>query len=47
MVISLISDRNGNGYALVLDGSTFTEIGRAKLPYGSPYELHGCWVPGP
>ncbi|XP_057873887.2 carotenoid cleavage dioxygenase 8 homolog B, chloroplastic [Cryptomeria japonica] len=47
VVISLISDKNGDGYALVLDGSTFTEIGRAKLPYGLPYGLHGCWVPAP
>ncbi|XP_059077902.1 carotenoid cleavage dioxygenase 8 homolog B, chloroplastic-like [Cryptomeria japonica] len=47
VVISLISDGNGDGYALVLDGSTFTEIGRAKVPYGLPYGLHGCWVPTP
>ncbi|KAE8712501.1 Carotenoid cleavage dioxygenase 8 [Hibiscus syriacus] len=45
VVISLISERNGSGYALLLDGSTFEEIARAKLPYGLPYGLHGCWVP--
>ncbi|KAK8602507.1 hypothetical protein V6N13_057864 [Hibiscus sabdariffa] len=45
VVISLISEKNGGGYALVLDGSTFQEIARAKLPYGLPYGLHGCWVP--
>ncbi|MBA0703463.1 hypothetical protein Golax_015784, partial [Gossypium laxum] len=45
VVISLISEKNGNGYALLLDGSTFEEIARAKLPYGLPYGLHGCWVP--
>ncbi|CAA2959099.1 carotenoid cleavage dioxygenase 8 homolog B, chloroplastic [Olea europaea subsp. europaea] len=45
VVISMVSDRNGEGYALLLDGSTFEEITRAKFPYGLPYGLHGCWVP--
>ncbi|NP_001312826.1 carotenoid cleavage dioxygenase 8 homolog B, chloroplastic-like [Nicotiana tabacum] len=45
VVISMISDKNGEGYALILDGSTFEEIARAKFPYGFPYGLHGCWVP--
>ncbi|MQM11929.1 hypothetical protein Taro_044845 [Colocasia esculenta] len=45
VVISLITDKNGEGYALLLDGSTFEEIARGKLPYGLPYGLHGCWVP--
>jgi carlactone synthase/all-trans-10'-apo-beta-carotenal 13,14-cleaving dioxygenase len=41
----MISEKNGDGYALLLDGSTFEEIARAKFPYGLPYGLHGCWVP--
>ncbi|XP_004292847.1 PREDICTED: carotenoid cleavage dioxygenase 8, chloroplastic-like [Fragaria vesca subsp. vesca] len=45
VVISMISEKNGGGYALVLDGTTFEEIARAKFPYGLPYGLHGCWVP--
>ncbi|KAI3839517.1 hypothetical protein MKW92_027043 [Papaver armeniacum] len=45
VVISIISDKNGEGYALVLDGTTFQEIARASFPYGLPYGLHGCWVP--
>ncbi|OVA20260.1 Carotenoid oxygenase [Macleaya cordata] len=45
VVISMISDKNGEGYALLLDGSSFKEIARAKFPYGLPYGLHGCWVP--
>ncbi|PIA64773.1 hypothetical protein AQUCO_00100324v1 [Aquilegia coerulea] len=45
VVISMISDKNGEGYALLLDGSTFKEIARAKFPYGLPYGLHGCWIP--
>ncbi|KAF3446406.1 hypothetical protein FNV43_RR11585 [Rhamnella rubrinervis] len=45
VVISMISGKNGDGYALLLDGSTFEEIARAKFPYGLPYGLHGCWVP--
>jgi len=45
VVISIVSEKNGEGYALLLDGSTFEEIARAKFPYGLPYGLHGCWVP--
>ncbi|GMH10797.1 hypothetical protein Nepgr_012638 [Nepenthes gracilis] len=45
VVISLVSDRNGEGYAVLLDGPTFQEIARAKFPYGLPYGLHGCWIP--
>ncbi|KAL8263386.1 hypothetical protein R6Q59_024735 [Mikania micrantha] len=45
VVISMVSDKNGEGYALMLDTSTFEEIARAKFPYGLPYGLHGCWVP--
>lgn len=45
VVISIISEKNGDGYALLLDGATFEEIARAKFPYGLPYGLHGCWVP--
>ncbi|CAM8886294.1 unnamed protein product [Rhodiola kirilowii] len=45
VVISMVSEKNGSGYAVVLDGCTFKEIARAKFPYGLPYGLHGCWVP--
>ncbi|KAK4401182.1 Carotenoid cleavage dioxygenase 8B, chloroplastic [Sesamum angolense] len=45
VVISMVSDKNGKGYAVLLDGSTFEEIARANFPYGLPYGLHGCWVP--
>ncbi|KAG6535368.1 carotenoid cleavage dioxygenase 8 homolog B, chloroplastic-like [Zingiber officinale] len=45
VAISIVSDKNGEGYALVLDGSSFEELARAKFPYGLPYGLHGCWVP--
>ncbi|KAG2691874.1 hypothetical protein I3760_08G026300 [Carya illinoinensis] len=45
VVISMISQKSGGGYALLLDGSSFEEIARAKFPYGLPYGLHGCWVP--
>ncbi|EPS61011.1 decreased apical dominance protein, partial [Genlisea aurea] len=45
VVISMVSGRSGDGYAVLLDGPTFEEIGRAKFPYGLPYGLHGCWVP--
>ncbi|KAG8077895.1 hypothetical protein GUJ93_ZPchr0007g4328 [Zizania palustris] len=45
VVISMVSGKDGSGYALVLDGETFEEIARVKFPYGLPYGLHCCWVP--
>ncbi|XP_057842781.2 carotenoid cleavage dioxygenase 8 homolog B, chloroplastic [Cryptomeria japonica] len=45
VVISIVTSKDGNGFVVILDGSTFTEIARAKLPYGLPYGLHGCWIP--
>nr|ADK36681.1 carotenoid cleavage dioxygenase 8 [Physcomitrium patens] len=46
VLISLVSDDSGGGFILILNGSDFTELARADLPYGLPYGLHGCWVPG-
>ncbi|KAH0468194.1 hypothetical protein IEQ34_003227 [Dendrobium chrysotoxum] len=45
VVISMVSGQDGEGYALILDGSSFEEIARAKFPYALPYGLHGCWIP--
>ncbi|CAI0409007.1 unnamed protein product [Linum tenue] len=45
VVISMVSEADGGGYAVLLDGSTFEEIARARFPYGLPYGLHGAWVP--
>lgn len=45
VVISLVSAKDGSGYAVVLDGTTFREVARAKFPYGLPCGLHGCWIP--
>ncbi|KAF0920123.1 hypothetical protein E2562_033427 [Oryza meyeriana var. granulata] len=45
VAISMVSAKDGSGYALVLDGKTFEEVARAKFPYGLPYGLHCCWVP--
>ena len=44
VVISIVSDVHGGGYVLVLDGKTFEEIARVRLPYGLPYGFHGCWI---
>lgn len=45
VVISIVSEANGGSFAILLDGSSFEEIARAKFPYGLPYGLHGCWIP--
>ncbi|RCV27322.1 hypothetical protein SETIT_5G315700v2 [Setaria italica] len=46
VLISIVSDVHGGGYVLVLDGETFQEIARVRLPHGLPYGFHGCWIPG-
>uniref|UniRef100_A0A0E0C3N8 Uncharacterized protein n=1 Tax=Oryza meridionalis TaxID=40149 RepID=A0A0E0C3N8_9ORYZ len=46
VVISVVSSDDGEGYALVLDATTFEEISRVRFPYGLPYGFHGCWIPG-
>uniref|UniRef100_A0A0D3EQ99 Uncharacterized protein n=1 Tax=Oryza barthii TaxID=65489 RepID=A0A0D3EQ99_9ORYZ len=45
VVISIVSSDDGEGYALVLDATTFEEIARVRFPYGLPYGFHGCWIP--
>ncbi|GLJ14637.1 hypothetical protein SUGI_0236770 [Cryptomeria japonica] len=45
VVISLVSDKHGGGFAVILDAATFTEIARAKFAYGLPFGTHGCWLP--
>ncbi|TVU20568.1 hypothetical protein EJB05_36782, partial [Eragrostis curvula] len=45
VVISLVSAKDGSGFAVLLDGTTFQELARAKFQYGLPYGLHGCWIP--
>jgi carotenoid cleavage dioxygenase-like enzyme len=41
----IVSGAGGDGYALVLDATTFQEIVRVRFPYGLPYGFHGCWIP--
>ncbi|KAF8663538.1 hypothetical protein HU200_055349 [Digitaria exilis] len=45
VVISIVSTKEGEGYALVPDAATFQEIARIRFPYGLPYGFHGCWIP--
>jgi carlactone synthase/all-trans-10'-apo-beta-carotenal 13,14-cleaving dioxygenase len=45
VVISIVSTAQGEGYALVLDASSFKEVARMRFPYGLPYGFHGCWIP--
>ncbi|XP_059073289.1 carotenoid cleavage dioxygenase 8 homolog B, chloroplastic-like [Cryptomeria japonica] len=42
VVKSIVSDKYGDGFVVILDGSTFKEIARAKFVYGLPFGTHGC-----
>ncbi len=45
VVLSLVMSSNGTSFALVLDGKTMKEVGRAQMPYAAPYRFHGAFVP--
>ena len=40
VVTSLVTGADGKNFLLILDASTFEELGRAKLPYGITYGFH-------
>lgn len=35
---------DGSGMVVVLDAKSWTELGRAELPFGTPYRFHGIWL---
>lgn len=45
VVVTLVMGADGRSFVLCLDGKTFTELGRAVLPYAVPYRFHGAFVP--
>jgi carotenoid cleavage dioxygenase-like enzyme len=46
VVLSQCVDVEGRAFLLVLDAATWEELGRAVLPYATPYRFHGVWVAG-
>uniref|UniRef100_A0A383VZG2 Carotenoid oxygenase n=1 Tax=Tetradesmus obliquus TaxID=3088 RepID=A0A383VZG2_TETOB len=45
VVVSQCVDSQGRAFLLVLDAASWSELGRAVLPYSTPYRIHGVWVP--
>ncbi|KAF6252627.1 retinal pigment epithelial membrane protein-domain-containing protein [Scenedesmus sp. NREL 46B-D3] len=45
VVLSQCVDAQGRAFLLVLDAASWRELGRAVLPYSTPYRFHGVWVP--
>jgi carotenoid cleavage dioxygenase-like enzyme len=45
VVLSQCVDAQGRAFLLVLDAPSWKELGRAVLPYSTPYRFHGVWVP--
>ncbi len=41
VVLTVINDEQKNAFLIVLDGRTFKEIGRAKMPWHIPGSFHG------
>ncbi|HEX2911803.1 MAG TPA: carotenoid oxygenase family protein [Chloroflexia bacterium] len=47
VVLSVVLDGNTNhSFLLALDGTSFTECGRANLPYHIPFGFHGLYLAG-
>jgi len=44
VVLSLCTGADGKAFYIFLDGKTFQEVGRAKLPYGATYGFHGSFL---
>ena len=48
VVLSVVLDVSGDeptSWLVVLDATTFTELGRARVPHHIPFGLHGTFVP--
>ena len=42
VILTVVLDRvHNNSFLLILDGKTFKELGRAKIPHMIPLGLHG------
>ncbi len=44
VVLSVIADPDGRTTLLCLDAASFTELGRAVLPFNLPYSFHGSFL---
>ncbi|KAK9817179.1 hypothetical protein WJX72_010704 [[Myrmecia] bisecta] len=44
VVMCPVAGADGNTFLVVLDGQSFEEVARAKLPYGVPFGFHACYV---
>jgi carotenoid cleavage dioxygenase-like enzyme len=45
VLLSVVLDRSkGKSYSLVLDASSFDEMGRAELAFAVPFGFHGTHV---
>ncbi|CAD7700294.1 unnamed protein product, partial [Ostreobium quekettii] len=45
IILSTVTGSDGLSFLLFLDGKTFKEVARAKLPYSMPCRFHGEFVP--
>ena len=45
VVLSMLMEASGKSSLLVLDGQSFKEIARARVPYAIPYRFHGTFLP--
>ena len=37
-------DARGAAFVVVLDAGSFAEVGRATMPFATPYRFHGIWL---
>ena len=43
-VLSVVTGGDGRSFLLILNASSFEELGRAHLGFNIPYQFHGSWL---
>lgn len=46
VVLSQCVAADGKAFVLFMDAASWKELGRAELPYSTPYRFHGVWLRG-
>lgn len=46
VVLSMCVAADGKAFVLFMDAASWKELGRAELPYNTPYRFHGVWLGG-
>lgn len=46
VVLAPGASADGKAFVVVLDAKSWTELGRAEMPFSTPSRFHGIWLEG-